>query len=266
MKKRFFLITLLFGLISCSNTSSSINSSSSLFPSTSDNVSTSETSSTKMDQRLVGTWYIYVTMAGVFQINEPIVVNSDGVVTLRNLTLYYDGIFQDYEGTSAFYTESRKSMLVLEIDDKDIVTWGFEDSSGTSDTGYADKTGYDPTIHFDYEGKEWPMELIQQFLNNNSTIPSYPFDVTYYLKNSNSSIYNCNVSNIVIYNVSKDNVLSYVTLLENDNFTFSTSGVFNVGINETKDYIIKLSMDQNDNNSLYELNMFIYNYSEYSKN
>ena len=251
MKKIYIIFSLVF-LFSCSEEVISSTSSTT----SSDESSFSSVDYSLFNENMIGDWYVHSSNMGCLMVNEVISIFDDYTLFVKNISFNFVGQYGDYEGTCLFLSESGITRFVVSLDGENL-DWGFEDDSGYSDFGFAQKEAYSNEIKYSYVGEEWPMELINNYLGTNSNIPSYEAN-EYKLYTGTSQLYNdAKYAMIDIFNVSSKAITKYVSALNQSGFLIvkDTSSDFYIGYDDNRIYGLRL-IEFDDNN----LCIFIYNY------
>lgn len=253
MQSKLIFVCLSLSLFSCSNDknilSSEIETSS----------QTSITDFTHFDQRIVGLWYVYSSSMGELDINEEIEVFTDYTLKIKDTTFNYMGVYNNFEGTNMFISESGITTFICGFDD-DNLSWAFKDETGISDWGIAKKEKSNSQYNYNYIGSTWPNELIKSFLNTTDNIPAYPSDEYNVLLSDTSSLYG-EVKNIKIdiFSLPSSALLDYVEILSNNGYSIKQNegSSFYIGYDEKLEYGLRITYFTDTSN----LTIFIYNYA-----
>lgn len=281
MKKNLSLTCLILLLTSCNNInsnslseSSKLNSSSSSSEvvstssintisnssSTSSILSSSSTSTNAIDyslfdENIIGTWYVHSSAQGLLEINNQIIINSSYEATIFDIHFNFIGLYENFAGACLFLSDSGATQLIASSDEEGFLDWGIIDSQGNQDFGYAKKEEHVSGIQYSYEGEEWPIELIKEYLSIDKDIPVFEHNY-YYLYTGTSQLYDDIYCMIDIFGVSANARDSYALQLEEAGYVFTLKeGTFYDAYDEEKTYAIRLS--QYDDN----LCIFVYYYS-----
>lgn len=274
MKKSILVLSLL--LISCDNipsefssstismstsseetsSISSYNSSSVISINTASKETNSISSEDSFDNNLVGKWYIHSSWMDVLALNTMFEIKSDKTLTIQKIKFNYVGIYDGFEGTCMFLSESGITTFIASYDaDSEVVDWAFQDKSGQQDLGIARNYEYSSGIKYDQVTNEWPMETINEYLGLNGNIPSYESTSYSLAKYDHSQVYgDVKYCMIDIFNVSDNAKNAYKEILENSGFIVSENGVFYEAYDSSKTYGVRFySHDES-------LSIFVYPY------
>lgn len=260
MKKILILFPLL--LIGCTTVSTS-SSNESLTNTSSIAANTSSTSSeidySKFNKNLVGKWYIHSSMMGNLSLNLEVTIKDDYTMQIGEVKFHYIGIFENFEETNVFLSESGITKFIASTDGE-FMDWAYEDAAGNSDFGTAKKEELQSGIQYSYAGKDWPIERINLFLETDGSIPSYVAD-EYYLFLGQSQVFgNANYAMIDIFNPVSDAAITYVTMLNQNGFEIKKDNKSNFYIGYDVNHIYGLRIIQFDDS----LSIFVYNYQTLS--
>lgn len=210
----------------------------------------------KFDKNLVGIWYVHSSWAGLLEINTQIIIKDTYEVQIYNMEFSFVGIYENFDGACLFENASGSIKFIASSDEEGVLDWGLFDSIGNQDIGVARVEEHISGIAYSYEGEEWPIEQIKDFMGTSLDLPIYEHGY-YYLFTGLSQVYDdekyCMID---LYEVSSTAREDYTKILEDNGYVFEKSNSnFYQGYDETKTYAIKLSQ--------YEDNMciFIYYYS-----
>lgn len=282
MKKNILVI---IGILLLSGCSKNSNSSSLIYTNTSNKISSlsSNTDSnnsnnsnntnkesnssnnidySKFDTSLIGTWYVHSSWTGLLEINTPIIIKDTYEVQIYNVDFSYIGIYENFEGTCLFENSNGSMKFIASSDEEGVLDWGLFDSLGNQDIGVARVEKHVSGIAYSYEGQEWPINQIKEFMGTTLDLPIYKHDY-YYLFTGLSQVYDdAKYCMIDLYGVTTTARDDYIKLLEDNGYVFEElNSSFYQGYDETKTYAIKLS--QNENNMC----IFVYYYNTlYKKN
>ena len=270
VKKIIKTLGILAILCSCNNennisssNSSLVSNSSSLIISESSNEGISSSTSENaidyslFDEKLFGTWYVHSSWVGIFDLNTQIIIDKDYTVKVLNLNLSYVGVYENFEGTALFSNKSGSVKFIASSDEEGVLDWGVFDSVGNQDIGVARKTEHVSGIQYSYEGTQWPIDQINEYLSLNIFLPVYQHDY-YYLYTGISQLKDQAYCMIDLYGVSKKARENYTAILEEEGYTFSKDDpTFYTGCNDEK--IIAIRLKQYEDN----LCIFIYYYSAF---
>lgn len=276
MKKNILVI---IGILLLSGCSKNNNSSSLIYTNTSSKISSlsSNTDSnntnkeynssnnidySKFDKSLIGTWYVHSSWTGLLEINTPIIIKDTYEVQIYNVDFSYIGIYENFEGTCLFENSNGSMKFIASSDEEGVLDWGLFDSLGNQDIGVARVEKHVSGIAYSYEGQEWPINQIKEFMGTTLDLPIYKHDY-YYLFTGLSQVYDdAKYCMIDLYGVTTTARDDYIKLLEDNGYVFEElNSSFYQGYDETKTYAIKLS--QNENNMC----IFVYYYNTlYEKN
>lgn len=261
MKKKFLLVASVLLLASCSGNVDSGNVSVSNQDSSTPSISTQDSNKVDyslFDNNLVGTWYIHSSMMGVLALNTSFVISDNYTLVIQNYKFNFVGQYAGFDGVCMFLSESKITTFVASFDGEN-VDWAFSDTTGSADWGAARSTPYSTGVNYDYIGKEWPMNLINNYLDTNGTIPNYSAEKYYLycgLSQKNNDAKYCMID---VFDAPKDSATSYIETLREEGYVFEDamdSLSFYNGYDPNHIYAIKLKyFDDNGN-----LSIFIYNY------
>lgn len=250
------------------NTSNKISSLSSNTDSNNSNNTNKESNSSnnidysKFDTSLIGTWYVHSSWTGLLEINTPIIIKDTYEVQIYNVDFSYIGIYENFEGTCLFENSNGSMKFIASSDEEGVLDWGLFDSLGNQDIGVARVEKHVSGIAYSYEGQEWPINQIKEFMGTTLDLPIYEHDY-YYLFTGLSQVYDdAKYCMIDLYGVAPTARDDYIKLLEDNGYVFEElNSSFYQGYDGTKTYAIKLS--QNENNMC----IFVYYYNTlYEKN
>ncbi len=256
MKKwlKYLLIAsnvLLFGCNQAQNSITNSNGSNTNVPSLN-----SSSSQLLFDSNLIGKWYIHSTNMGVLTINTEFEIFNDYSLIIQNVHFSLIGLYENFEGAYQFRSDRGITTFIVSYDGEG-VDWGFSDTAGQSDFGYAMRNPLQGELTYDYVGKNWPMEMINEWLELDGSIPSYP-NKMYYLLNGDSQIYNAKYSMIDIFDVPNDGLETYLNiLLTNDFIQDEELNGFKIFHDSNKKYKLRIIYFSNDNN----LSIFVYDFN-----
>lgn len=263
MKKRNLLILLLGMLCSCgvdssSNTNSLISENSSLSSEVSVETSNlNEVDYSLFDKAIVGTWYVHQSANGLASINDVIVIKDDYTASFLGLNFSFIGLYADFEGACLFESPKKTVNFIASYDGEGNLDWAIQDIEGNVDLGYASLKEHVSGIQYSYEGTQWPIDQINEYLSLNISLPVYQHDY-YYLYTGISQLKDQAYCMIDLYGVSKKARENYTAILEEEGYTFSKDDpTFYTGCNDEK--IIAIRLKQYEDN----LCIFIYYYSAF---
>ncbi len=258
MKKIVLLILLTLGLCSCeiNNDTSDVVSSQ---PNSDSDVSYSSTDIvdySSFDENLIGKWYVNSNNMDVLPINTEFEIFDDYTLKIQDINFDFVGLYEEYEGACQFISESKNTTFIASFDEG-VINWGLIDINGTSDIGVAGKEPIEIGFKYDYVGPDWPMEKINEWLELEGNIPSYPSS-EYSLLNSISQIYDEKYAMIDIFDAPDNSSQEYINMLEEEGYNFSQQKDgfgFYVGHDAEKKYSLRIQYFGEGN-----LTVFIYNY------
>lgn len=270
MKKSLCLVILLSTMLfSCNNnvnSSSDDNShlSSGDETSNSSNSSTISIDYTKFDKNIIGTWYVHSSMMGEIEPNTTIVISSDYTLKIKNIIFNYIGVYENFEGSHLFLSESKITQFIVSYDSENqFIDWGFMDTADHSDMGVAAKEKLASGFNYSYVGTNWPMEQINSYLDTNGNVPPLE-NQTYYLLLSISQVHDeAKYAMIDIFNVSNNAEQEYINVLNSKGFEIESSRDgynFYRAYDKSHIYAILFQLYNGDN-----LTIFVYNYSSIFK-
>lgn len=257
--KLLLLLALSLMMFSCNNVEN--NSSNSIESSFSEEISsiysseenkTSEIDYTLFDENIIGTWYVHQSMMGLAYINEVITIRSNYTANFLGVDFNFVGIYEGFEGTCLFKSKKGTVDFVVGADDQGNIDWAIVDNQGNQDWGYAKKEAHVSGIQYSYEGTDWPMDKINEFLDINAALPVFEHDY-YYLYTGTSQLYDDIYCMIDLYGVDANAREDYTLELEEQGFTISKNdSTFYTGYD--KDQTITIRLKQHEDN----LCIFVY--------
>lgn len=218
----------------------------------------------KFDDRLVGEWYVHTSSYGVIPTNFPFEINSNRTLTLANYTLNLQGLYANFEG--AYLWTYGSIQFITSYDDtegREGVDWGYINTN-EQDLGFARNI---PWSKFEYQGEEFPNELIKEYLGTSLDIPTFDSEehCIYKLDNFVSALYECKCSDIEIGNIEKPIFSDYLAKLVSLGYVFNSydqnnikSDDFYVAYDPTKTYSFRIIYFGEDR----QVDIFVYNYME----
>lgn len=212
----------------------------------------------QFDERIIGTWYVHQSSMGLCDLNTPILIKDDYTAKFLGVDFSFKGVYENFEGTCLFQSEFGTVDFVVGLDDESNLDWAIVDINGNQDWGFAKKQEHVSGIPYSYEGKDWPMQLINEYLQIDEELPIFEHGY-YYLYTGLSSLTNMENHKycmIDLYGVQSNAREKYTQQLEQANFVMSRDNItFYQGYNQEKTIAIRIS--QNDGNMC----IFVYYYS-----
>lgn len=257
MKKIYLLASLMF-LVSCNKKVENISSSSSTLSSSTTISSTSNNVDyTLFDTNLIGTWYVHSNMSDSLPINTPFEIFANYTLEVQNIKFNFVGLYAGFEGACEFISESGITTFVVSCDGE-YADWAYSDLGGNQDTGTAKKTPVSEGLQYDYVGPNWPMELVNEYLELEGAIPSFPSD-SYSLWRGLSAMYDDAKSCMIdIFNAGSKSAENYIKILQDAGYIFEEkdSVGFYCGHDTDCIYALRIIYFSSDHN----LSILIYNY------
>lgn len=268
MKKQFiYSLTATLLLTSCINDSSSseisaIESESSI----SENSSSSSEESIEIDvpSVMVGTWYVHSSNMGEIPVNGIFTINENKTLDIGQRTLSLYGNYENYEDSYEFIYGTIHFIVSYDEDHK-MIDWGYQNGN-TYDMGTA---GSEPLTEntYEYEGAEYPMNKINEYLGTSGNVPA--FEADYYYLDLFSSSYASKAAMLEIDGTTTTETATYIQTLIDAGYTFYkefggtvTAGTFYVGYDSNKIYTLRIIYYSEDKAEDCETDIFYYAYSE----
>lgn len=223
----------------------------------------------KFDTNLVGTWYVRSSSNGVVPVNLQFVVYDNNTAYFRGQTFTLAGLYAGYDDVYKFTYGYYQLILQYDYESKDEEQLNYAYKNGSNsdeyDFGYCAKTEYKP-IGPAYEGSEWPMESVNEYLGTSGSIPQME-STNYVLTLFNSAIYDCKSAEIDVCNSTLTDMKNYISLLLENGYYFYnyyeskiTTGSFVYAYDSTQTYSFRIINKKVDNE--YETEIFVYPYNE----
>ncbi len=257
MKKIYLLASLIF-LVSCNKKVENISSSSSILSSSTLSSTSNNVDYTLFDTNLIGTWYVHSNMLDNLPINTSFEIFADYTLKIQNIKFNFVGLYAGFEGACEFISESEITTFVVSYDGE-FADWAYFDLSGSQDTGTAKKTPVSTGLEYDYVGPNWPMELINEYLNLTGNIPSFPSDSYSLWRGLSVSYDDAKSCMIDIFNAGSKSAENYVNILQDAGYIFENrdSVGFYCGHDADCIYALRIIYFSSEHN----LSILIYDYN-----
>lgn len=265
---------LLAGCSAASDSSSSLSSggdaSNSDSSKSSEAISSEESSSSDgssslsvhIPTEMVGTWYVTSSTTGTIPLNGIFEIKSDDTLEIGERTLALKGTYANFDDAYLFSYGTIR--FVVSFDSvKEGIDWGYQNGEDY-DLGFASSEPIDNS--YDYEGNTFPMDKINEYLGTKGSITPMSSS-TYRLKLFTSSLNEMKCASIEMPGTKLKNVMSYITDLIDEGYTFPayggslSAGSFAIGYDQSKTYLVRIVFFDNDEEED-ETDMFIYSYDD----
>lgn len=267
MKRRLlYLLTIPLLLASCSiKEETSQNTSSSEETSSQESESSSESiEEIHIPTKMVGRWYISSSNMGEIPVNGIFDINEDDTLEIGERTLSLKGNYAGYTDSYEFVYGTIHFIVSYDEEDNGI-NWAYQNGE-TYDFGFAKD---EPTTSntYEYEGAEYPMDMINEYLGTEGNVPAFEASY-YYLDLFTSSMYDAKCANVEIDGTTKESTASYISSLVEAGYTFSnfensvTASTFYYGYDANKIYSLRVIFYEEDTEEECETDIFIYKYNE----
>lgn len=216
------------------------------------------------DDRLLGVWYINTSFTGAMAINTKLEVKEDTLLIYKNDTQYNTlnlmGYYAGYEG--AYEYKLGYNQFIISYGEDETIDWGFSykyKEDEYNDMGEGSREKLSP---IDYEGEDFPMEMINNYLNTTGNITPIISDY-YYLDLFMSSVYSAKCAEIMVKGAGTDRLKTYLDTLISEGATFKNysgeviSNEVYVGYDKNQIYSYRFWNNPVDN----EIDLFIYKYN-----
>lgn len=270
MKKSILLFIVPFLLVGCNETSNSESQEMG-----------SSTITLTTPSEFIGTWYITSSPNGVFELNSIFEIKDDDTLEIGQRTLTLSGRYENFEGTYK-YTYGTIVFIVSYDSEHNGLDWGYINNGVYKDFGFASSEPLSDT-KYAYEGENFPMDLIKNYLGTTLDIPTYENE-KYRLQLFTSSLYKAKSAAIEAPDTTPAKTLDYIHELMSSGYTFytaakgttdssssSTTSIepvdsieevedhkFYIAYDSTKTYTIRIIHFADDS----ETDIFVYNYNE----
>ncbi len=212
------------------------------------------------DEEIIGTWYVHQSMMGLAPINEVITINTNYTAFFLGVNFNFVGLYDGFEGTCLFKSTRGTVDFVVGYDGEGNIDWAIVDTQGNQDWGFAKKEEHVSGIQYSYEGTDWPMDKINEFLGTDGELPVFEHDY-YYLYTGISQLYDDIYCMIDLYGVEADARENYTLELENNGYEISKEDpTFYTGFDSTHTFTIRLKQYEDN------LCIFVYYYDTFYKN
>lgn len=267
MKKKLPLLLatslMLVGCVDHPSTSSSSNEDDS----SSENTSSSTDETLHVQSEMVGTWYISSVTEGLFEINSIFKINANDTLEIGQRTLTLQGHYENFEETYKFVYGTITFIASYDAEHKGI-DWGYKNGND-ADMGFAQSEPVSDVIKYDYEGTEYPLSKIKEYLETALDIPS-PDGSQYRLQLYISALYSdAKCAYLGVQGYTTKQTLTYLKVLQTSGYTFYSSlpskvsnDTFYTCYDETKTYSIRIHHYAKTSNDPEEMSIFIYKYDE----
>ena len=267
--KLLLLLTIPLLLASCqkaetnsSSLSSSEDNSEYVDSSENSKENTSSEEELHIDKKMVGTWYITSSSMGILPVNGIFEIFSNDTLAIGSRTLNLQSLYAVYEGAFEFVYGTIHFIASYD-EDKNGIDWGY--INGTDqDFGFAESQ---PITQYDYEGEDYPMDKINEYLGTTGNVPAYEASY-YYLDLYESSLYDgAKSADLEIRGASAETTAAYISKLIGEGYTFSTftgsvtDRVFYHGYDPEKMYSLRIVFFKESTPEECEADIFFYNFN-----
>ncbi len=273
--KLILLFTVPFLLAGCHDIDGSSSSVEESDTSSSSEEESSSEESTDIDlhvtDNMVGTWYMSSTTNGLFEINSIFKINANDTLEFGTRTLTLKGHYENFEETYEFVYGTIHFIASYDEDHKGI-DWGYKNGDN-ADMGFALSEPVSDEIKYDYEGDEFPMSKIKEFLGTTLDIPTAESD-SYRLQLYVSPLYSANCAYLGVQNFTAKQTLAYLKALQEAGYTFYkdipsktvSDDTFYTCYDSTKTYSIRVHHWAKNGSDPEEMSLHIYKYQEQINN
>ena len=198
---------------------------------------------------------------GILDLNTEIIITNTYEATIQDIHFNFVGLYENYEGACLFESDSGVTKLIASTQEEGVLDWGIVDIQNNQDFGVARLEKHISGIAYSYEGENWPMDKIKEYLGTSKDIPIFEHNY-YYLFTGISQLYDdSDYCMIDLFGVSENAREEYTQKLIDAGFVISKEdSTFYTGYDQDHIYAIRLKQ-YSDN-----LCIFLYHYSTFYKN